>query len=477
MGYDKAVPRSTGAPSTHDTGDVAPVRPRPPPRPTKEHTMASNRSIRSTRALSTALVTAGASLALVASGIPTSHADSSTADTSSAARAAAAPVSVDRAPTNEVTGVTTTFNAPFDVALDASARRYVANSGNNSVTVHARDASNNAAPERRISGGLTQLSTPVGLAVDGTGWTYVTSAGNNRVLVFAPGVQNDVAPTRMITGAGSGINAPRGLALAPDGSIVVANTAAPASITVHRRTAANATPPDRTITGPATGLSQPFAVHVDDKGKIYVGDLSGKVFVFAAGANGDVAPIRTLDGATADFNQVTGVATDSDGNVYVSSFSPPHNALLVFGPTGSQPNWRLEGPASKVTRPAGMHIAKDHRVLLVNNNPAALRTYAPIAKKITKPGKVRSLKVAGKQTSKNRKVTWKKPKSDGNSPITRYKVVVKKGAKVVLTRTVTKRSTVLKRAALPRGRLVVRVSARNVKGYGKATSRAFRVRK
>ena len=425
-----------------------------------------------TRTFRTALVTAGASLALVASGLQTSYATAP-----SAADAAAAPVSVDRAPTNEIVGASTGFNAPFGVALDSAANRYVANSGNNSVTVHARDASNNAAPDRTISGALTQLSTPVGLAVDGSGWTYVASAGNNRVLVFAPGVQNNVAPARTITGAGSGINAPRGLALAPDGSIVVANTGAPASITVHRRTAANATPPDRTISGPSTGLSQPFAVHVDAAGKIYVGDISGKVFVFAAGANGDVAPIRTLNGANADFNQVTGVSTDSDGNVYVSSFSSPQNALLVFGPTGSQPNWRLEGPASKVTRPAGIYLAKDHRVLLVNNNPAALRTYAPIAKKIKLPGKVRALKVGGKQTSKNRKVTWKKPKSDGNSPIIRYKVVVKKANRTVLVKRVTKTSTTLKRSQLPRGRLVVKVSARNVKGYGKATSRAFRVRK
>ena len=59
------------------------------------------------------------------------------------------------------------------------------------------------------------------------------------------------------------------------------------------------TAPSIEITGDSTLLQYPSDIAIGSDGKIYVTDeAAGAIFVYAADANGNVAPIATISGAT-----------------------------------------------------------------------------------------------------------------------------------------------------------------------------------
>ncbi len=113
--------------------------------------------------------------------------------------------------------------------------------------------------------------------------------------------------------------------------IYVANASYTApSVTAYAKYADGNVAPIATIGGSNTGLVQPMGIAVDRAGKIYVSDWfasankydggpsqQGVVFVYAAGSNGNVAPVATI---TDGLNYPYGVALDNRGNVYVGNF-------------------------------------------------------------------------------------------------------------------------------------------------------------
>ena len=64
---------------------------------------------------------------------------------------------------------------------------FVANSGNNSITVYPRTASGNTAPIRRLAGAATGLNDPFGLVVDTVNNELVVADFNNHSIMH--GVQ------------------------------------------------------------------------------------------------------------------------------------------------------------------------------------------------------------------------------------------------------------------------------------------------
>jgi hypothetical protein len=108
------------------------------------------------------------------------------------------------------------------------------------------------------------------------------------------------------------------------------------------------TGPSRVITGSATMLTQPASISVDSLGAVYVNNILQNVVVFAAGANGNVAPTQTLGAGHRPVfvgnNGNTGYAiitqpsmsdpgneTVALGSIYQSSVS---NGASVVGTTG-----------------------------------------------------------------------------------------------------------------------------------------------
>ncbi len=257
---------------------------------------------------------------------------------------------------------------------------YVANATGNSVTVYASGAGGNAKPIQDISGSKAKLLTPFGVAVDGSGNIYVTNNGADQIDVYAAGATGNVAPIRgivgqpyhyrkgiaidpvngdiyvakplnnsiiiygpsasasgkdaplaSIEGSNTGLNAPNGVALDTRGNIYVTNKGDSAntgndSVTVYASGSTGNVAPTQTIAGTRTGLDIPVALAVDSSQRIYVANITypnsgnGSLTVYAAGANGNVAPTETIEGAKTKLNLPAGIAVDSSDNIYAANF-------------------------------------------------------------------------------------------------------------------------------------------------------------
>ncbi len=105
------------------------------------------------------------------------------------------------------------------------------------------------------------------------------------------------------------------------------------SVTVYPADATGNVKPYRTITGEHTGLTYPSGLAVDLHGKVYVSILPPvqppSIFVFAATANGDTAPLRTIAGPMTRLQRSTGIALDTDANVYAMNSRSTHRCTTA----------------------------------------------------------------------------------------------------------------------------------------------------
>lgn len=421
------------------------------------------------------LATVAAALAIV---VPT---------TSGGARAA----TVDTGPVRVVTGEATGLHFPTGVARGPQGELYAANSDAASVTVHAAGATGDAAPARTIAGTGTGLIRPSGVAVDGNGFVYVTDDGDDAVRVFAPGASGDVAPVKTIRGDATTLVAPAGVAVTADGSVVVASSGSD-SVLLFAPAARGDVAPTLTLAGPSTGLVHPKGLAIGPTGVLYVGNRT-TVTVYDHVAAGDVAPTRTLGGLMSDLRDVYGLAVDDAGDVYAGSLGSVR--LVVFGPTGTgnvTPLQILTGPTSRIGHPAGVAVAPDRSVAVVDLSEDTLATYAPLVPRpttggpvpvpgpvATAPSAVRALAVAGTVRASRRTIRWVAPTSTGGAPLVRYEVVVRKGARTFRTARLVpaQRSYVLRTRKLGRGGYTALVRAVNAHGAGPYASRRFAIRR
>jgi len=185
---------------------------------------------------------------------------------------------------------------------------YVTNRGNDdyfAVTVYPEDANGNARALQKIYGSRTGLQTPVGIAVDAERRIYVVNNG---------------------AGIGQG------------------------SVTIYANAATGNVAPIRTIAGSNTGLDNPSGVALDNRGRIYVTDLNsndsptkaadaGNVLVYAAAANGDVAPIQKI---SAGLNYPSSIARGGSGDLFVVNLGPP-STVSVYAPGNAREFLRTIG--------------------------------------------------------------------------------------------------------------------------------------
>jgi hypothetical protein len=133
------------------------------------------------------------------------------------------------------------------------------------------------------------------------------------------------------------------------------------SVTVYAAGANGNVAPIQKIKGPRTGLDFPWDVAIDDACNIYVGNVGspgggeGRVTVYAAGANGDAAPIQSITGSNTGLVTASGIAVDSDRNIYVLSTGSA--AMLVFaaGANGNvAPIQTIAGEKTRLRFPEGI---------------------------------------------------------------------------------------------------------------------------
>jgi hypothetical protein len=138
--------------------------------------------------------------------------------------------------------------------------------------------------------------------------------------------------------------------------------------------------PIRTITGPATQLFGVGPMTVDGAGNIYLWESQGAfaptapstIVEFAAGANGNVAPMRTIDVAQYPSSDGSGypagLAVDGSGNIVFAVSNPQtvsggvnseSDTIEVFAPgqTGdATPARTISGPLSQLTQISGLGV-------------------------------------------------------------------------------------------------------------------------
>jgi hypothetical protein len=197
----------------------------------------------------------------------------------------------------------------------------------------------------RVSFGSNGMDHLLAIGVDSHNNIYVLRGvqPNASILEFgAGGTGKSRSPTATIAGSRTGLTNPVSIALDSQDNIYVVNRvdqAANAQILEFAAGADGNVAPVRTIAGDQTGLYAPTAVAVDPKGTTYVandgnqaildnGTLSGtvpsSVSAYAASSNGNAKPALTIAGGATGIILPGALMFDGDGDLWVSSITPPH---------------------------------------------------------------------------------------------------------------------------------------------------------
>jgi DNA-binding beta-propeller fold protein YncE len=172
---------------------------------------------------------------------------------------------------------------------------------------------------------------------------YVTNLGDHHngnvhsVTVYPVGLQNGKPPIQFINGAYTSLTYPEDIAVDASGNMYVADGGSrkqPASIFVYAAGATGNAAPIQTIRGPSTQLSGPIGIAISPlNGNVYVANqVSNAITIYPALANGNAAPIGTIGGSSTNLSQPVRLRFDSAGNLYVpqSPYASQSSAILVF---------------------------------------------------------------------------------------------------------------------------------------------------
>lgn len=217
------------------------------------------------------------------------------------------------------------------------------------VLAFALDANGNVPPIAEIAGSKSRLPYPRAVALDGSRNLYVSNYTPLQRLknidVFAAGATGDAAPARSIAGSATELHAPGALSVDDSGAIYSLDQYSAGSgcfdpthgcwaVNVYAAGADGNVAPVRSIRGPATKLYYAYGIAADGAGTVYVANgypSNCCVTVYAAGANGDVKPTRTIQGSRTALYVPVSIALDSRGNVYVlNAEGSPTRSVAVY---------------------------------------------------------------------------------------------------------------------------------------------------
>ncbi len=372
-------------------------------------------------------------------------------------------------PSRSIVGSTNTgLSGPLAIEIGPNGKTYVTNFASNSISVFASNANGDVAPQRRISGPTSTLTNPRYLDVDKSGYIWVPD--DTKVKSFAPTANGDVAPASSFE---TGMNT-FGLAIAPNGKIFVGDSG------TIKRFSPSATGPasvERTITG--APLSDVRAMDVDRHGRVWVANGFDKsVLAIDPNSSGSPTVLRQIKGSNTGITHVDDVAVDRAGRIYiVDEFSKTVRVFASNANGNVEPIKVLGGPATGLAQPAGIAVRDNLEILVANYGSNAVLTFNRLF--AIEPSAPRSLKVSGSSKSANRTISWKSPSANGGAAITQYRIVVKKGSKTLVTKTVSgsTRSYTVNRSKLRNGTNKVLIHAKNSAGWGKTSTKTFQVKK
>lgn len=236
-------------------------------------------------------------------------------------------------------------------------------------------------------GGTTTVSVTVTLAAKHL-FTASQAGADRSFSVFDPLASGNVAPLYTISSATSAVvSNPAEIRTGPDGNIWELNGGIN-GVFVFAADAQGASTPIAQIWGSSTLLQGGMAMTFDGAGKIYVlSQGMGQrptVLEYAAGSNGDVAPLGIVPGAASNgavgpdqFFAPTDIAALADGTLYVSnnsanytSFGPQYGDVLAFAPgangASAAPEATITG--AEVGNPVGVDVDANGRIYVLTND-------------------------------------------------------------------------------------------------------------
>jgi hypothetical protein len=229
-----------------------------------------------------------------------------------------------------------------------------------SVNIYSTLVDGNVPPLTVIGGSQTQLTQVNGIVVNASGEIYVVDTDTNQIVGFAAGSSGNAAPNVVIGGSNTNLSWPIGLAQDAVGNLYVANCGSdcnggslPPCVLEFAAGSNGDVAPMKNISGSETQLSHANAVALDASGNIYVSNISGgnSIDVFAPSANGNVAPSRVISGSQTLLDGPLGLAvdqhgiyTDSDYGSYLERFGLTANGNVPPEAAISGGNTRLSGP-------------------------------------------------------------------------------------------------------------------------------------
>jgi hypothetical protein len=261
-------------------------------------------------------------------------------------------------------------------------------------------ATGGATPVDRVVGKKTKLimdfGTHFGITVDSEHQLYTfvcanVGCGLPAVNIYAAGANGDAAPIATITGSNTGlVNGPDGfVAVDNDGDIYVASSAGclscASAVTVYPAGSNGNVTPTQTISGSNTGLMEPTGIAVDSSHNIYVsihdpaGGSNDSIAVYAAGANGNAAPIQHISGTNTRLELVSGIALDSADDIYVANYASPNVAVFAAGATGNvEPIRMIFGTRTKLDEPDDIAVDAGGNVYVSNFLPDKMSSYITV---------------------------------------------------------------------------------------------------
>lgn len=282
--------------------------------------------------------------------------------TSNAVTAYALDANGDVAPSVTIAGASTGLDQPQGVVRDATGRLYVTTFNPPGVRVFAGGANGNVVPIRVITGTNTHLGQAIGLAIDATGRLYV-STGGDTIMIYAAGATGNVAPVAMIAGSNTSLSGPYAIAFDATGRLYVANVLT-SRITIYAQNASGNMAPVDTIVGASTQLNGPVGLGFDAGRRLYVSNANGtspnhRITVYGAGASGNASPIAIIMGANTGLDQPVGIAVEPSGKLYVASaaFGSHQYKVTVYaaGANGNvAPTATIAGPTTALSAPVSL---------------------------------------------------------------------------------------------------------------------------
>ncbi|MBI3759555.1 MAG: SBBP repeat-containing protein, partial [Deltaproteobacteria bacterium] len=218
---------------------------------------------------------------------------------------------------------------------------------------------------------------------------YVLNSGEyirGSITVYPPledatGILNE-APIAAIAGGKTLLNIPTGIAVDTSGNIYVTNQrGGPVKrgshkrgrITVYAAAGNGNIAPIRTIAGMRTGLAYPLSIALDAADNIYVGNFYAadngglpSITVYAAGSKGNATPTAIITGDSTDLDYLPNIALDSSGNLYAIGFFGIN--MYPAGSSGNvSPASTLGGADTLLTGPIGIVLDPDFRLYVLNS--------------------------------------------------------------------------------------------------------------